>query len=198
MMQRGENLSSREFIKILGESKLINVIKEEKHIDKALESDSKIAFILAGSIVNLKTYVDCIKKKNKLVFIHVEMIGGLNCDRDGISFIAKYVRPSGIISTKKNILKSAKKHSLLTVQRIFAIDTDAVTTSITLINRLKPDVVEIMPARMPEIIEIINKSVDVPVITGGLIRNRIHIERALEAGAIAVASGTPKIWEEKF
>ncbi len=189
---------SSEFIEILGKTKLINVIKEEKYVDKALESDSKVAFMLTGNITNLKTYVDCIKKKNKLVFVHVEMIGGLNCDRDGISFIEKYVKPTGIISTKKSILNAAKKHNLLTVQRIFAIDTDAVTTSIKLINKLKPDVVEIMPARMPEIIKAINKSVKVPVIAGGLIRNRTHIKRALEAGAIAVASGTSKIWEEKF
>ncbi len=195
---RGGTLITSDFINILNEVKLINVIKEEKQMDKALETDSKIAFLLTGNITNLKTYVDCLKKRNKLVFIHVEMIGGLNCDKDGIKFIAKYVKPTGIISTKKNILKAAKKYRLLTVQRVFAIDTDAVNTSIKLVNDLRPDVVEIMPSRMPEIIELINEAVTVPVIAGGLIKKRIHIEEALDAGAIAVASGTPKIWEEKL
>ena len=189
---------ANQFIDILKTSKLVNVVKEEKHIEKAIASDTKVIFFLTGNIGNLKNYIELIKKSNKLIFVHIEMVGGLNCDKEGLQFIARHIRPTGIISTKKNILKAAQKHNLLTVQRIFAIDTDAVNHSICGINEVKPDLVEIMPARIPAIIQDINQRIPSPVIAGGLIRNRGHIEETLKAGAIAVASGTPKIWGEKF
>ncbi len=196
-LKRGGYLSGDKFIKVLKETKIVNVVKEEKHIDKLTSTDSKVVFLLTGNITNIKTYVDYIKSINKLVFIHLEMIGGLNCNNEGLHFIARYVKPAGIITTKKNIVTLAKKYKLLTVKRIFAIDTDAVNSSIEVIKEIQPDLVEIMPSRMPEIIRQINDSIEVPVIAGGLIKTKKHIEDALNVGAIAVASGTPAIWLEK-
>ncbi len=54
------------------------------------------------------------------MFMHLEKIGGLSTDRYGLEYLAKSIRPSGVISTKTNIVKNAKKMGLITIQRFFS------------------------------------------------------------------------------
>ncbi|WP_368784322.1 glycerol-3-phosphate responsive antiterminator, partial [Acinetobacter baumannii] len=61
------------------------------------------------------------------VFVHAERIGGMSQDKEGVAFLARCVKPDGIVTTRHSLIKQAKKQGLLTVQRFFLVDSDAMT-----------------------------------------------------------------------
>lgn len=184
----------KEFFKRLSEDRLIASIKNPKSIDQFLQTDIQSAFLLTGNISVIKRYVDLLKKNNRFVFLHIEKIPGISYDREGLKFIAKYVQPTGIVSTKSSIIQSAKKEGMLTIQRLFLIDTDAVQNGLHTVREIEPDLLEVMPALIPEMISKLKKELKVPIITGGMIQNQQHIDEALKSGAIAVSTGKPWLW----
>ncbi len=79
---------------------------------------------MTGTILTVRRYVDFIQSEGLPVILHVEKIGGLEMDRDGIEFIKRNVQPSAIVTTRTGIIKKAKSSGLFVIQRIFLIDTD--------------------------------------------------------------------------
>lgn len=67
--------------------------------------DLAAAFLLMGNISNIKRYVDAIQNKGLPVFIHIEKVGGLALNNEGVEFISSIVKPVGIITTKPNLIK---------------------------------------------------------------------------------------------
>lgn len=59
----------------------------------------------------------------------------------------------------------------------------------------RPDMIEILPGLMPKIIRRISRLVKVPVIAGGLISEKEDVVAALAAGATAVSTTNPSVWE---
>ena len=56
------------------------------------------------------------------------------------------------------------------------------------------DLIEVLPGLMPKIIRKICISTGKPVIAGGLISDKEDVTGALGAGAIAVSSTNPAVW----
>ncbi|MFI8685896.1 glycerol-3-phosphate responsive antiterminator [Rossellomorea sp. NPDC077527] len=184
-----------EFIRRLEHDRLIASIKDPKSLDQFLESNIQCAFLLAGNISVIKRYVDLLKKHNRFVFLHIEKIPGISYDREGLKFIANYVQPTGIVTTKSSLIQLAKKEGLLTIQRLFLVDTDAVKNGLKSVNEIQPHALELMPALIPEMIVKVKRRTNLPIITGGLIRHQKHIDAALESGAMAVSTGKPPLWQ---
>ncbi|PGT82255.1 MULTISPECIES: glycerol-3-phosphate responsive antiterminator [Bacillaceae] len=185
----------QEFAKRLKEDQVIASIKDPKSLDQFLNTNIQSAFLLTGNISVIKRYVDLLKKNNRFVFLHIEKIPGISYDREGLKFIAKYVKPTGIITTKSSLIQLAKKEGLLTIQRLFLVDTDAVKNGLQTVNDIQPDALEIMPALIPDMISKLRRETNLPIITGGLIQNQLQIEAALESGAVAVSTGRPWLWK---
>lgn len=183
------------FMERLKEFRLIAAVKEEKHIEIALNKNLSGVFLLTGNIGVIKRYVDLYKSNNMFVFVHIEKIGGISYDHEGLEFVSHYVKPDGIITTKNNLIKLAKKLDLLTIQRCFLIDSDALIKSIEITKENQPDFVELMPALMPDVIREFKKKTDLPVITGGLIQDAEQMIKAIDAGAVAVSTGNCKLWD---
>ncbi|WKV08783.1 glycerol-3-phosphate responsive antiterminator [Thermoanaerobacterium sp. CMT5567-10] len=184
-----------EFIERLKSNKLIAAIKEEKHIEKAINKNLSGVFLLTGNIGVIKRYVDFYRSHDMFVFVHLEKIGGISFDKEGLEFVANYVKPDGVITTKNNLIKIAKKFDILTIQRCFMIDTDALKKTIEISKEVRPDFIELMPALMPDVIYEFTKNAKELVISGGLIKTSEHMINALLSGAIAVSTGDPKLWD---
>lgn len=190
--------TAQEFISSLKEDQMIAAIKNPKSLEKFLETDLKAAFLLTGNISVIKKYVTLLKSHHRQVFLHIEKIPGISYDKEGLKFLAKFVKPDGIVTTKSSLIQLAKKEGLLVIQRLFLIDTEAVENGIETIQELQPDALEIMPGIVPEMISKIKKKTKIPIITGGLIENKQQIQAALDSGAIAVSIGKPWIWKKPF
>ena len=177
------------------ESQIIASIKKESDIDKAINGTPNIAFLLTGNLLNLKQYIDRLKQNDMHVFLHLDFIEGMSNSRVAIKYIAQEWKPSGIITTKNNLVKYAKEEGLLTIQRIFLIDHSALQNGLQMIKTCTPDAVEVLPALMPKIIDTLSRKLTIPLIVGGLISSKEEILDALRAGALAVSSGNPNLWK---
>lgn len=179
----------------LVDHQIIAAVQKEDDLHKALESKANIIFLLTGSIFTIKQFVDRINAAGKHAFLHMEFIEGIAADRSGVAYVAEYVKPTGIISTRSNLIRYAKDLNLMSIQRIFLIDRNAVVKGIRAVEQSSPDAIEIMPGIMPRIIREITDMTPLPIIAGGLVGTRKEIDEALQAGALAVSLGTTELWD---
>lgn len=185
-----------QFIRYIEEDRLIVSVKEARHLEKALASPARVIFLLTGNIGVVKRYVQLFQQEGKLVFLHMEKIGGLSCDKEGMHFLSSYLKPTGIVSTKNSMIKLANRLGLLTIQRLFLIDHDALHHGLQSVEENQPDAVEVMPALLPSYLDYLRSKTEYPLITGGLIQNQEQMKLALCHGAKAVSTGTPVLWKE--
>ena len=178
----------------LVQSQVIASVKEEADIEKAINSKANIVFLLTGNLINMKDYVERLRKANKQIFIHIDFIEGLSNTKSAIQYIAYTWKPTGIITTKSSLIKYAKEVKLMTIQRIFLIDGAAIAKGIEMSLSCKPDAIEVLPGLMPSIIDRLTRAVNIPIIAGGLISSKNEILEGLEAGALAISSGDPALW----
>ncbi|QLY80803.1 glycerol-3-phosphate responsive antiterminator [Clostridium intestinale] len=180
---------------ILIENPVVAAIRNEEDLDKVIESDVKIVFVLFGSIVNIAQICRQLKDHRKIVFVHIDLVEGLKGDSKGIEYVKKIAEPYGIISTKPTNIKYAKNLGLNTIQRIFIIDSLSLETGIKNIKTVQPDAVEVMPGVASKIIKSMEKKVHLPIIAGGLIQTKKDIIESIGAGAVAVSTTKRVLWE---
>lgn len=191
-------MTQAEFYARLELYKMIASVKEAKYLEKAAEANLSAAVLSIGNIGVIKGYVDFFKSQKIPVFLHLERIGGISYDREGVAYIAQHVKPDGIVTTRNTLVKLAKKQGLLTIQRLFLVDSDALKSGLQSVQETQPDAVELMPALLPEFIEEYRRLLDIPIIAGGLIRKSEQMVEALHHGATAVSVGSPPLWKESF
>lgn len=178
----------------LEKNPVIAAVKDLSNLDAALESKSEIIFLLSGNIFNLEDIVKKVRKKGKLIFIHVDLIDGFSRDATALRYIHEKINPDGIISTKNNQLKVAKELGMLTVQRLFIIDSLSIDTTVKTSALINPDAIEIMPGIMPKITKKLSSVLSVPLIMGGLISEEEDVKKATESGALGVSTSSSSLW----
>lgn len=169
-------------------------IRNDEQFKSAVMSGVKAIFHLAPNIKSLKNHADTAHKFDKKLFIHMDMAEGIGKDKYGVEFAAQN-GVDGIISTRSNIIKMAKEQGLLTVQRFFAVDSQAVNSAIDTAKGTKPDMIEIMPGIAEKAIKAIAQRLEIPIIAGGLVENTDEAERSIKNGAVAVSTGSIQLWK---
>ncbi|RED51769.1 glycerol-3-phosphate responsive antiterminator [Cohnella lupini] len=165
----------------------------------AIESGAGAIIYMNGDLNDMVSSTFKEYCRQKPVFIHFDLLKGLSNDKESLRFIRKYVAPYGIVSTKSTIIKSAKKEGLVTIQRVFLIDTKSFNNSIEAISQNDPDCVEVMPAIAPSIIRSYKQRFpSIPIILGGLISEESHISEAFKQGADAVSLSKASLWNYRF
>jgi glycerol uptake operon antiterminator len=188
LLKKKDSASPDYFYQALHHTPVILAVKSMEELERNLLGTCRIMFVLFGDILSIPGIVAKIKDQGKIALVHIDLIDGLTSRDIVVDFIAENTRADGILSTKANLLKHAKARGLLTVQRFFVLD------SMALINIEKQfpldhtDAVEILPGVMPKVIRRIVKMINKPVIAGGLVADKEDVQRALEAGAVAVSS----------
>jgi hypothetical protein len=185
-----------EMLEIIAEFPIIAAVKDEKELKESLMTDCKVIFILFGNICNISEIVEKIKNKDKLAIIHADLVQGLSAKIEAIDYLKLNTKADGIISTKGNIVKYAVEIGLIGILRNFIIDSMAMENVNKQVSMANPDMVEIMPGIMPEIIEKIKSELKLPLIAGGLISEKKDVIAALAAGADAVSTTKIGLWKE--
>lgn len=101
----------------------------------------------------------------------------------------------GIISTRPHLIRRGRENNMLTVLRVFAIDSKAVGNLQKETEMVTPDVIEILPGTLPKVIERLSKKLPIPLIAGGLMTDKGDILSALQAGALCVSTSEQSLWE---
>ena len=185
----------KDLLEVIADSPVIAAVKDEEGLEKSLRTDCRIIFILYGNICSLTTIVERIKSRDKLAIVHADLVQGLSAKTEAIDYIKNNTKADGILSTKGNLVKHADI-GLIGILRNFIIDSMAMENVKKQVELARPDMIEIMPGIMPEIIEKLKNEIKLPIIAGGLISDKKDVIAALSAGADAVSTTKEKLWNE--
>ena len=186
---------NQKFYDLIEANPVIAAVKDDKGLETCCTSEEiRVVFILYGDICNIKDIVAKVHESGKIAMVHVDLITGLSSREIAVDFIKNETEADGIISTKPTLIKRAKELSLYTILRIFIIDSMTFENINYQVVSGRPDMVEILPGLMPKVIKKVCKMVKIPVISGGLIREKEDVVEALAAGAISVSSTNPNVW----
>ncbi len=175
--------------------KILPAARSVKELEEMIESNYTYIVLLNSHIGQLKSLVQLAKSKGKKLLLHADLVQGLRNDEYAAQFLCQDIKPSGLISTRKNIVVTAKKHGLISVQRLFLLDSIALKSSYKLLETTKPDYIEVLPGVMPHIIKEVYEKTGIPIVAGGLIREKREVEDALSAGASAVTTSRRELWK---
>ncbi|WDV46480.1 glycerol-3-phosphate responsive antiterminator [Clostridiaceae bacterium M8S5] len=173
---------------------IIAAVNDTSKITEAIQSPCEIVFLLTGNIFNLKDVVDKIKSAGMDVYVHIDLLEGFSRDTVALKYISENIRPDGIITTKSNLIKKAKKMGIWAIQRLFMLDSLSLETGINSVIATKPDAIEIMPGIMPKIIKRVQEHTKVPLIAGGLISTKEDVIESIKAGAVGASTSKIDIW----
>lgn len=173
---------------------IIAAVRNNEELLLAVNSKVRIIFMLSPNILEIKKQADMVHDAGKKFFIHIDLAEGVGKDEFGILY-AKEQGIDGIISTRTNLIKLAKKAGIYSVQRFFILDSHSVETTIETAKSSKADMIEIMPGVVPKVIKRIRAELSVPVVAGGLLESIEEIKDAFTYGASAISIGKSEFWD---
>ena len=174
---------------------VIAAVKTDEALTAALASPCSAVFLLASTLLTVDGLVHRIHDAGKLAVVHIDLVDGLSSREIAVDSLNALCRPDGIISTHPTLIRRARHRGLLTVQRAFILDSLSLTSLSGQLEQGKPDFVEILPGIMPRVIAEISARTQVPVIAGGLLRDKADVMAAMRAGATAVSTSAPSLWD---
>ena len=144
--------------------------------------------------MNIKKISEIIASKNKIGIIHIDLVEGFTNKEVVIRYIKEETKFEGIISTKPQVVKLAKKYDLVAVQRVFIFDTLSLNT---VKNHMisECDAIEVLPGIIPKVLGIISNYSNKPVVAGGLIETKEEVMQALSSGATCISTTKKEIWD---
>ena len=182
------------FFRALGRNPVVPAVRgPDSALEAALAGEHPAIFVLGGDIFKVLGRIGS-QGRRPQIYVNVDLVGGIAADPSGLRFLSG--RVEGIISTHRHVIELAKTSGLMTIQRLFAIDSGAVERGLKLIQRAEPQFVEILPAlAYCEIAEQYSEVLDLPVLAGGLLKSRRDISAILEAGAVGVSTSHQGLWK---
>ena len=174
---------------------VIAAVKTDEALTAALASPCSAVFLLASTLLTVDGLVHRIHDAGKLAVVHIDLVDGLSSREIAVDSLNALCHPDGIISTRPTLIRRARHRGLLTVQRAFILDSLSLTSLSGQLEQGKPDFVEILPGIMPRVIAEISTRTQVPVIAGGLLRDKADVMAAMRAGAAAVSTSAPFLWD---
>lgn len=185
---------SHPMLPLLERTPVIPAVKEPETLDLALAHDGAAVFLLCGDILNIAGLVDRVHRAGKQAVVHGDLVAGLAPREIAVDYL-RSCGADGIISTRPHIIRRGRELGMLTVLRVFAIDSKAVGNLQKETEMVTPDVIEILPGTLPKIIEKLSGKLPVPLIAGGLMTDKCDIVSALQAGALCASTSEETLWE---
>lgn len=167
---------------------VLPVIKNHKNLELFLKSKLEWCVLLDFHLNFMEDILQRLHQVQKKGIVHMDLINGIGNDPAGCEFMIQRLHVDGIISTKPNVVKTAKKHQCLSIFRLFLIDTRSIAKGCALANEVQPDFIEILPATTTNATLIIRAYTDINLIGGGLIQNQEDIQHCLQQGMKAITS----------
>ena len=163
---------------------VIAAVKTDDALTAALASPCSTVFLLASTLLNVGELVRRIHAAGKLAVVHIDLVDGLSAREVAVNSLIALCHPDGIISTHPSLIR-----------RAFILDSLSLNNLSGQLEQGKPDFVEILPGIMPRVITEISTRTRVPVIAGGLLRDKADVMAAMRAGASAVSTSAPELWD---
>lgn len=175
---------------------IIPIIENRSQFMQLLESE-KIGtiFLRYCNLFDLTPLLERANTAGYTIYVNIDQIDGIHPDDAGLTYLAKELHIKGIISNHPKILALGKKVGLVAIQRIFAVDSTGLESSLETVNEQQIDMLDISPAPViPHIFSQITSELTLPFIGSGLLFSAQQIRGVLNAGATGVAVARPELW----
>jgi glycerol uptake operon antiterminator len=129
------------------------------------------------------------------LFIHIDLLSGLENSEAGLEYLAELDRVSGIVTVHHHLSTAARKLGLLSIVRLFVSDSRAADRGLSIANKSRPDAIEILPAAAAPKVAADFAGCRIPRIAGGLCRTEADVDEVLASGCLAVTSTSPTLWK---
>ena len=171
------------------------VIRRGEELPRALASRVPAVFFLRAPAFHLGPLVWAVQARNKMAFVHIDLIAGLGKDRAGVTFLAREIGVNGIITSHSALVAAAKAERVIAVQRLLLYDDLALPSAMAALEHARPDIVEILPGVIfPLVKDQIRTRLSLPIIVGGFVSEAAQRDAALSQGAVAISSSTSTLW----
>jgi glycerol uptake operon antiterminator len=173
---------------------IIPAITSIKALEQFLTTSHPIGIVMSIHASMLARVVERIHEAGKQAWVHLDLLPGISSDEFGAEYVIQHFAVDGIVSTKTNAVKTAKKKGVTAVYRVFLIDSASLEKSIHRIKELDPDYIEFLPALAHKIVPVVASRIDVPIIGGGLIQSQEDINDCFTMGMVAVTISKENLW----
>ena len=165
--------------------------------DPRLLAAASILFIGGGELAELPALLGRLEQgplADLPVLLHVDLVEGLACDEAGLRYVATLPRLDGIITTRHHLAPLARKLGLISVVRLFLQDGRAVERGLQVVERSRPDAIELLPGVAYLQVAERFQNLPIPCIAGGLIRTPETVKSIVAAGCHAVSTSNERLW----
>ena len=180
-----------EIIECLELNPVIAAIRDDGW-EAALHSPAQVLCYLSADLTTVHLRIRQAHEAGKYLLIHMDLADGIGKDRSGIRYLVQF-GVDGIISTKAQIIRTARDMGLLTVQRFFALDSKGMESIEEMLRTSTPHLIEIMPGVIGKAIRRF-RGCGIPIIAGGLVETKQEVTEAISCGAAAVSTGKEALW----
>lgn len=146
-----------------------------------LESELPVCVLMNVHLALLDSVFRGAGEKDKKIILHIDRINGLSDDEYGAEYVSQKYAPAGAISIKPAVITALKRKHVTAIQRVFLIDSFALSRSADAVKRASPDFVEVMPGPLPDLVPTLKEALGDDLIAGGLIPDLRYAERLLES-----------------
>lgn len=95
------------------EQQILPAVRQMKDLEKLLFSPFEYLIVLDIHLAQLKSVLALAKNHSKKVFLHIDLIHGLQSDGYAVEYVCQEFRPYGVLSTKSSVIMKAKQKALL-------------------------------------------------------------------------------------
>jgi glycerol uptake operon antiterminator len=187
-------LDTATVIQTICRERVIAAVADLRDVSLALESPVSTIFMLHARIKELGQATNLLRAHGKTVFIHYDMVEGLAPTAAGLELLLGLCPFDGVITTRGSIIQKGRKLGLVTVQRVFMIDSRSIATAVHAVEKYRPDAIEIMPGLMPKAVQAIHNRISPLIITGGMISTPQEVDAMLATPAAAISASEVSLW----
>nr|WP_027363958.1 glycerol-3-phosphate responsive antiterminator [Desulfotruncus alcoholivorax] len=175
--------------------KIAACIRNWEDLTEALaHKNIETIFVLSGDINYLPNLIKKAQEAGKLLLVHLDLFEGIGKDRAGLHFLTR-LGVRGIATTKSHLAKISREEGLLTVQRVFIMDSESLKTAIKVASQVQPHVIEVLPSTVPGyVIRELQESLRIPILAGGLVKTEEDVREALGKGISAISTSRRDLW----
>lgn len=181
-------------IHTMEQNPVVPALKDVNRLEDCLRCPCSVVFVLCGDILNIGEIIQRLHEGGKKAVIHADLVTGLAPKEIAADFLLR-CGADGIISTRPSLTRRGRELGMLSVLRIFALDSKAVGKARSEVEIGAPHMVEILPGPIPRVIARLSSELCVPVIAGGLLEEKSDILAALGAGALCVSTTDSRLWD---
>ena len=188
--------SSRSLLDISSQCKTIPIVENRVHFTHVLDiSQIKATLLRHCNLFELTSLLHNAHRRALSVYVNIDHIDGIHADSAGLRYLAEQLQVTGILSNHPRILSLGKSFGLVTIQRIFAVDSTGLEMALETVDKAYVDLLDVSPALViPYISPSLTKLLPLPFIASGLISTPQQVKAVLHSGASGVAVSRPELW----